>query len=472
MFTVAIIGRPNVGKSTLYNRLTGTRHALVDDTPGVTRDRRIGQGHIGPMQFSIIDTAGLEEAPSAQLEARMFKQTEQAVEEADISLFVVDARSGLTPLDKHFGQWLRKKGRPVILVVNKCEGNVALNTLGEMIRLGLGEPTCISAEHGEGMGDLYEALEPHHDAYMTEFGELDVDLMQAAEDGDTTKALQIAIVGRPNAGKSTLLNALIGQDRVLTGPEAGITRDSIAIDWVFQGQAIRLIDTAGIRRQAKVSSKLERLSLSDCFRAARYAHVCILLVDGTQPLEKQDIAIADMMLSEGRSVVIGVNKWDLVEDKDATMRLIRERAEQSLPQVKGIPIVTLSALYNNNLSKLISTAIGIYGLWNQRIPTAKLNEWVKWAEERHMAPIGSHGRRIRLKYITQGNTRPPTFTLFSNKPEDLPKSYVRYLVNLLRDSFNLPGVPIRLMLRKSENPYDGKRKPLNRAKKNPKSTNN
>jgi GTP-binding protein len=454
MFTVAIVGRPNVGKSTLFNRLTGTKHALVHDLPGVTRDRRMGQGRIGPLEFMVIDTAGMEEAPDDALEARMFRQTEIGIDESDIVLFVVDGKAGITPVDQHFARWLRTKNRPVVLVANKCEGATHSSNAVDMIRLGFGEPTAISAEHGDGMLSLFEALEPSYDAYMSEFGELDVSFSNTK---DSTKPLQIAIVGRPNAGKSTLLNALLGKERVLTGPEAGITRDAIATDWEYKNQPIRLIDTAGIRKKSKVSQQLERLSLNDCFRATRFAHVCVLLVDATQPLEKQDIAIADMMVREGRALVIAANKWDLVENHEEIRSLIRDRLEQALPHIKGVPVVTLSALYKRNITKVIDAALSIYTLWNKRISTAQLNEWVRMAESRHLAPLGSHGKRIRLKYMTQGNTRPPTFTLFTNKPEDLPESYTRYLTNLMRESFDMPGVPLRLMLRKSDNPYSGKR---------------
>ncbi|MCH2038196.1 MAG: ribosome biogenesis GTPase Der [Rickettsiales bacterium] len=453
MFTIAIIGRPNVGKSTLFNRITGRKEALVHDMPGVTRDRRINKGSIGPMDLSVIDTAGLEEAENDALETRMFQQTELAVEEADLSLMVIDGRVGVTPIDMHFANWLRKKNKPVVLVINKCEGNKASVDPNEIIRFGFGEPVRISAEHGEGMVDLYQALEPYYEKYLEEFAHIDLDLNN--DDGE--KSLQIAIIGRPNAGKSTLVNAILDEERLLTGPEAGITRDSISIDWNFEGKKVKLIDTAGIRRKAKVKEKLEKLSLGDCFRAVRYANVCVLLVDATMPLEKQDVAIADMMVNEGRALVIGVNKWDKVENKDETRKMIREKVEEMLPQIKGVPIVTLSALKKQNIPKLLHSCLGIYDVWNQRVSTAKLNQWIKDVEARHLPPIGNTGKRIRLKYITQGNSRPPTFTLFTNLPEQLPKSYVRYVTNSLRDTFNMPGVPIRLMLRKTDNPYEGRR---------------
>lgn len=456
MFTIAIIGRPNVGKSTFYNRITRTRDALVHDMPGVTRDRRMSQGHVGPIELHVIDTAGLEDAEHDALETRMFQQTELAVEQADLSVMVVDGRAGITPIDSHFANWLRKKGREVLLVINKCEGNKSVISDHEAMRLGFGEPVRISAEHGEGMVDLYEAIEPYYERYLENFGAIDVDLHSDGEDKNE-KPIQLAVIGRPNAGKSTLVNAILQEDRLLTGPEAGITRDSISIDWNFEGTAIKLIDTAGIRKKAKITEKLEKLSLGDCFRAVRYANVCVLLVDATMPLEKQDIAIADMMINEGRALVIGVNKWDLVEEKEETRMLIRERVEASLPQIKGVPIVTLSALHQQNIPKLIRACLGIYKLWNTRISTAALNSWIKQTESRHLPPIGNTGKRIRLKYITQGNSRPPTFTLFTNLPEQLPKSYVRYVVNALRNSFDMPGVPIRLLLRKSSNPYENKR---------------
>lgn len=471
MFTITIIGRPNVGKSTLFNRLTGTRHALVDDMPGVTRDWRMGEGRLGPMECMVIDTAGLEEADEDALESRMLQQTEQALDEANIVLFVVDGRSGITPLDEHFAAWLRKKSLPIVLLMNKCEGIHMPDDYASSFALGFGEPILVSAEHGDGMADIYAALEADYEEYNQQDASLDVDTqatnihhIDSEEDEndentpqiDTSKPVQIAIIGRPNAGKSTLINALLKKQRMLTGPEAGITRDSIAIDWQYKGRKIKLIDTAGIRRQSNVKHKLEKLSLSDCFRAVRYAHVTILLVDATCPLEKQDIAIAQMMIDQGRTVVIGANKWDLIpaEKKHHTMNEMIERVEKMLPQVRGIPIIPLSAIQGKKLEKLIEGALEMYNYWNIRISTAKLNQWLRDATSYHPPPLASNKRPIKIKYITQGKIRPPTFMLFINRPKDLPDSYIRYLLNDLRDVFHIPGVPIRMLIRKQDNPYD------------------
>lgn len=456
MFTVAVIGRPNVGKSTLFNRLTGTNHALVDDLPGVTRDRREGDARLGPLEFKIIDTAGLEESNDDQLEYRMFQQTEMGIDQADIALMVIDAKVGVTPMDRFFANWLRQKTDKVILVANKCDAKHAYIDHSDIYKLGLGEEVAISAEHGLGMADLYTALEPHHERYIDEFADVDLELQAADENGD--RPMQIAVIGRPNSGKSTFINALLQDERLLTGPEAGITRDSIAINWCYRGENIRLIDTAGIRKKSKINDKLEKLSVGDCFRATRYAHVCILMLDSTQPLEKQDISIANMMIKEGRAVVIAANKWDLIENEKELREEMRYIVDTSLPHIKGVPIVTLSALKRQNILKIINAAQGIYKLWNKRMTTARMNDWLKSAESRHLVPLGANGRRVRLKYITQGNTRPPTFTLFVNNAESLPASYRRYLVNSLRDTFDMPGVPIRLMLRKSDNPYENRRK--------------
>lgn len=451
MFTVALVGRPNVGKSTLYNRLTKSRHALVDDRPGVTRDYREGVAELGPIRFKVMDTAGLEEAPEDQLEARMMQQTEKAVDYADAALFLVDGREGVTPADRHFVNWLRKKDIPVVVAINKVEGDKYPSCYAEVCGFGFETPACVSAEHGDGMADLYDVLAPLESEYAEQLGDLDLELADTRKGDD--KALQIAIIGRPNAGKSTLFNALLGEERVLTGPEAGITRDAIAVDYRFKGETIKLIDTAGIRRKANIKAKLEKLSLSDCFRSTRYAHVVVLLVDATQPLEKQDIAIARMMLDEGRGLIIAANKWDLVEDKLATKQLIRERVEKSLPQIKGVPVVTLSALKKKRIDEVIDASLSMYRLWNKRISTAQLNDWLRHMMDKHLPPLGSNKLRVKIKYITQGKTRPPTFMLFVNRPKDLPDSYVRYLVGGLREMFDLPGVPIRMLLRKGENPY-------------------
>jgi GTP-binding protein len=451
-FTVAIIGRPNVGKSTLYNRLTGTQHALVDDRPGVTRDRRQGDANLFSLEFKVIDTPGLEEAEEGALERRMMLQTECAIEEAQVCLVVIDGREGVTPIDEYFARWVRKMGKPTMLLVNKSEGKYSDSGFADALRLGFEETIPTSAAHNMGMEELYHALKPHEKAYR-KLAEAEEEERQEIED----KYIQIAIIGRPNTGKSTLLNRLYGSERVLTGPEAGVTRDAIAIDWEFEGKRLRLIDTAGVRRKSNIKAKLERMSVSDTFRALRFAHVAVVLIDATMPLEKQDIAIADMAIKEGRAVVLGVNKWDLVENPKEVMEEIRHQAERVLPQVLGVDILPISAKDGLNVRELIKCSLNAYTLWNKRVPTAKLNMWVKEAEQKHLPPLASNKRRIRLKYATQGNTRPPTFTIFANKPEDLPQSYRRYLVNSLRDTFKMPGAPIRMMFRKSDNPYEKKK---------------
>lgn len=453
-FTVSIIGRPNVGKSTLFNRLTGKKHALVDDRPGVTRDRREGEGSIASLEFKIIDTAGLEEAEETSLENRMMQQTQVAVEESDLCLMMVDGRAGLTPADKFFANWLRKTSKPVVLVINKCEGSHGDDGVNEAFKLGFKTMAPISAEHNEGMADLYDAIAPYKAQYDYEVGDLEVEA--EAIDGD--KFIQIAIVGRPNTGKSTFLNKLYGENRFLTGPEAGITRDSIAIDWKYDDKNVRLIDTAGIRRKSNVKEKLEKLSVGDSIRALRYAHIAVLMIDSTIPLEKQDLTIADMVEREGRAVVVALNKWDLVKNKKDALKELTYRVNELLPQIKDVPIITLSALNGENVEKVIQAAMKAYDIWNKRISTAKLNNWLRDAESRHLPPLGKNKKRIRLKYITQGNRRPPTFTIFINKPEDLPESYKRYLINALREDFDMPGVPMRVMFRKSDNPYEGQKK--------------
>ena len=443
-FTLAIVGRPNVGKSTLFNRLVGQRLALVDDEPGVTRDRREGEARLYDLDFRVIDTAGLEEVFDESLEARMRQQTEQAIAEADVVLLLIDARAGLTPLDEHFANWLRRGETPVLLVANKCEGERGNAGLLEAYALGLGEPVPISAEHGLGLSDLHDNLK----ALLSDQAEGE-EQDESAEGGGP---LQLAIVGRPNAGKSTLINRLIGEDRLLTGPEAGITRDAIAVDWLYKGRPIRLVDTAGLRRKARVVDKLEKLSVADSLRAIRFAQVVVLLIEADMPMEKQDLAIARMVVDEGRALVIAVNKWDACADRTAAMQQVRDRLERSLPQTRGVPVVTLSALQGQNLDRLLDAVFEAYEVWNRRLPTAALNRWLEAVTEAHPPPAVA-GRRIRLKFMTQAKSRPPTFMIACSRPKDLPGAYLRYLVNSLRDDFDLPGTPIRLNLRKGKNPY-------------------
>ncbi len=462
--TVAIIGRPNVGKSTLFNRLVGKKLALVDDTPGVTRDRRVGDAKLGDLRFQIIDTAGLEEADPESLEGRMRAQTEMAIREATAILFVIDARAGLTPIDKHFSEVVRRIDRPVILIANKAEGRQAEPGIMESFELGLGEPIALSAEHGEGLADLYQALlpiieaEPDPSLDLTEEAITGVDI---DEEGNTVgedpvRPLRIAVVGRPNAGKSTLINRLIGEDRLLTGPEAGITRDSIAVDWIWKGREVKLFDTAGLRKKARISAKLEKLSVADALRAVKFAEVVVVLLDATIPFEKQDLQIADLVIREGRAIVIGLNKWDLIEDRGAKMKELREEADRLLPQARGLQLVPLSGLAGQGLDKLMDACVRAYDLWNTRISTGRLNRWLSALIEHHPPPAVS-GRRLKIRYMTQAKTRPPFFVLFGSRPEAMPESYMRYLVNGLRETFEMPGVPIRIQMRTSgDNPYDKK----------------
>jgi GTPase len=438
-FAVAILGRPNVGKSTLFNRLVGRRLALVDDTPGLTRDRREGEGRIADLGFRLVDTAGLEEAAPASLAGRMQGQTEWALTGADVALLVIDARDGVTEADRHFADWLRRSGKPVVLVANKAEGRATLPGIGEAYQLGLGDPVPMSAEHGEGLAELYERLVPFSRGS---------DLAGAERE----KALQLAFVGRPNVGKSTLVNRLIGEERLLTGPEAGITRDAIAVDWVWRGRPIRLVDTAGLRRKPRIEGKLEQLSVGDALRAVRFAEAVILVLDALQPLERQDLTIARLAAEEGRSLVLAVSKWDAILEPSTVFKRLRERVSTSLPQLHGVALVPVSGLAGFGLDAMMAAVCAADEVWNRRIATADLNRWLAAVQQRHPPPLVA-GRRLRLRYVTQVNTRPPSFALFASKPGELPDSYRRYLVNALRQDFDLPGTPIRMMLRKGKNPY-------------------
>ncbi|MEE3099975.1 MAG: ribosome biogenesis GTPase Der [Pseudomonadota bacterium] len=472
MFTLAIVGRPNVGKSTLFNRLVGKRLALVDDQPGVTRDLREGAARLGDLSFTIIDTAGLEEADADSLPGRMRALTERAVDMADASLFVVDARAGILPQDEVFADILRKKGARVLLAVNKAEGRQGADASMDAWRLGLGQPIPISAEHGEGMGDLYAALDalreelnqPMREEARTEVVTTEVDLAEG-EEGESDddffaiseeRPAQVAVVGRPNAGKSTLINAIIGQDRLLTGPEAGITRDAISVRTDWDGAPMRIFDTAGMRKKARISEKLEKMSVSDGLRAVKFAEVVVLLLDADKPFETQDLRIADLAEREGRAVVVAINKWDLVSEPGA-LKLMRAEFERLLPQLKGAPLVPVSALRREGLDKLRSAVLRARDKWQTRVTTAKLNRWLYEMTVNHPPPAPG-GRRIRLRYMTQAKTRPPTFIVFCSRPEELPDSYKRFLVNGLRRDFKLEGTPIRLLWRKGDNPSEGKAK--------------
>ena len=467
-FSVAIVGRPNVGKSTLFNRLVGRRLAIVDDTPGVTRDRREHDARLMDLRFTVIDTAGLEIAGPDALETRMRRQTESAIRDADVILFMIDARAGVIPADQEFAELVRRSGRKAVLVANKAESKAADAGTVDAWSLGLGEPVAISAEHGLGLSDLRDAIAdaagPHAsrrlspDEFDTADGEDIVDPdSEDVPEYDETRPLKVAIVGRPNAGKSTLVNALIGEDRMLTGPEAGITRDSIAVDWTWRGRQIRLFDTAGMRRKSRVQEKVEKLAVADALRAIRFAEVVVLLFDATMPFEKQDLQIADLVVREGRAPVIAFSKWDLVEEPQARLAELREAAGRLLPQIRGVHTVTLSAETGRGLDRLMESVGTVHRIWNRRTSTGRLNRWLEQALAAHAPPAVS-GRRLKIKYITQVKTRPPGFVLNCSRPDAMPDSYVRYLVNELRTAFDMPGVPVRIMLRASENPFAGRAK--------------
>lgn len=469
-FTVAIVGRPNVGKSTLFNRLVGKKLALVDDLPGVTRDRRPGDARLVDLKFRIIDTAGLEEADEESLQGRMRAQTEAAIDEADVSLFLVDAKNGLTPLDNTLAEMLRRRGKPVVLVANKSEARGSDAGFYDAYSLGLGEPCPISAEHGQGMLDLRDAIVAaigEEKAFgEDDVAETDVDIRPTAEEPededfepvyDETKPLRIAVVGRPNAGKSTLINRFLGEDRLLTGPEAGITRDSISVEWEWKGRTIKMFDTAGMRRRAKVVEKLEKLSVADALRAVRFAETVIIVFDATIPFEKQDLHIVDFVVREGRAAVLAFNKWDLIEDRQAVLADLREKTERLLPQVRGIRAVTVSGQTGEGLDRLMQAVVDTDKIWNKRISTAKLNRWLEFQTQSHPPPAVS-GRRVKLKYMTQIKSRPPGFIISTSRPDALPESYTRYLINGLRQDFGLIGVPIRISYRGTTNPFEGKAK--------------
>ncbi len=459
---VAIVGRPNVGKSTMFNRLTSTRDALVSDLPGLTRDRREGIAEIDGHMVTIVDTAGLEEATRGSIADRMRGQSEEAIRLADVVLFVIDARDGVTPADEGFGKIARVSGKPVILVANKCEGRAA-NSEGfyEAFKLGLGEPIALSAEHGQGFGDLAAdilaalGLKAISKAKRRRRGEEpEPEVVADEDDGSeaTQRPIRVAVVGRPNAGKSTLVNALVGEERMITGPEPGLTRDSVSTDVDWKGRPIRLFDTAGLRRKARIHEKAEQLSASDAVRAIRFAEVVVLLIDAERPLEQQDLTIGEMITDEGRAIVVAINKWDLVEDKEKLLKDIRETVAEKLSQVPGVALVTLSALSGRGIDKLQKAVLEAHAIWNKRVPTHALNRWLGKAMQRHTAPA-AQGRRVKIRFMTQPSARPPTFVAFCSQPEGLPKAYVRYLVNSLREEFDMPGVPIRLNLRKGDNPY-------------------
>jgi GTP-binding protein len=440
--TVAILGRPNVGKSTLFNRLVGRKIALVDDQPGVTRDRREGEARLFDLTFRLFDTAGLDRAPKDSLEARMSAQAETAVADADLCLFVIDARAGVTPVDREFAARLRKSGKPIVVVANKAEGKAAEPGILEAFALGLGDPVPLSAEHGEGLADLHDALSPLLEGPAAE-----------AVEAEAERPLKLAIIGQPNSGKSTLINALIGEERLLTGPEAGITRDAIVVDWQWQGRPIKLWDTAGIRRKAKVQGKLEKLAVADALRAIRFAECVVVLIDASTEFESQDLSLASLVAREGRAIVLALSKWDTVENKQKKMHDVLDKLEDVLPEIRGVRVVTLSAKREQGFDKLMTAVFEAVEKWSARVPTSQVNRWLEAMLARNPPPAPS-GRRIKIRYATQASTRPPTFALFGNQLKQLPESYLRYLMNGLRQDFQLEGVPIRFSLRGGKNPFE------------------
>jgi len=450
-FTVAIVGRPNVGKSTLFNRLVGKRLALVDDTPGVTRDRREAQARLGDLTFTAIDTAGFEEAPAQSLSGRMRTQTEAAIVSADAVMFLVDARTGLTPNDRAFADMVRRSGKPAILIANKSEGRAGEAGAYEAYALGMGEPVAVSAEHGEGLSDLYDALR----AALPEETELAAE--EAAPLEQAARPIRVAVVGRPNVGKSTLVNRLVGEERLLTGPEAGITRDAIAVDLEWKGRRFKMFDTAGLRRRSRIEEKLEKLSVADALEAIRFAEVVVVLMDTGAAFEEQDLRIVDLVEREGRALVIGMNKWDLKAREAGAIARLREETDHWLPQVKGVPVIPLSGLTGEGLDRMMQAVVDAYEVWNKRVPTNPLNRWLEQAVAAHPPPAVS-GRRLALNYITQPKARPPSFVLFCTRADAVPDAYLRYLTNDLRAAFDLPGVPVRIMLREKKNPYAGRKR--------------
>ena len=459
---IAIVGRPNVGKSTLFNRLVGKKLALVHDLPGVTRDRKEAAAKLKDLALTVIDTAGYEEAPAGKMEERMWQQTRRAIDEADAVLFLFDARAGMQAYDEHFADLVRRSKKPVLLLANKCEGKAQEQGIYEAYKLGLGEPIIFSAEHSIGFDTLYLELKQIEEQLSAaesdgrEFSDETADDMAAEKSTENLKKrpIQVAIVGRPNVGKSTLVNALLNDERMLTGPEAGLTRDAITSQLNWKGWTLNLVDTAGLRRQAKISGAIEKMSVESTLYAANMAQVAILVLDADGVLDKQDLTIARKILDEGRALVIALNKWDIADKKEALQKL-NDKLETSLTQAEGVPTVTISALKKKGLDKLLSAVIKVYERWNVRIPTAPLNKWFQDVQEQNPAPLGKNKRRIKLRYITQAKTRPPSFYIFSSNPEGLPDSYLRYLTNQLRESFDLRGIPLRITVRKSDNPYAG-----------------